>query len=288
MDTKLPEYEEKIANARTDAQHALEEEVIHRLRERLREVKRQFNDLNSALEGLEFSKRSYKFTYRVREEYRRFYEMVMEAGQLENQPLFEANSTCEYGSGPLQDLLNEILGRHGPREIKDLEQRTDYRAYFDYDIEITDAQGDKSLFSRSAGSGSGGETQTPYYVAMLTSMARLYRTRDESGNRTALVAFDEPFQKMDERNIAGTIELARRMNLQLFLATTKERCDLILPALGRDRRATCLLVLRDGDDVLLEPFQKNSISLDGKLASQSSPADEPGVVGVASGEPGEP
>ena len=120
VDTKLPEYEEKIANARTDAQHALEEEVIHRLRERLREVKRQFNDLNSALEGLEFSKRSYKFTYRVREEYRRFYEMVMEAGQLENQPLFEANWHREYGSGPLQDLLNEILGERGQCEIKDL------------------------------------------------------------------------------------------------------------------------------------------------------------------------
>jgi chromosome condensin MukBEF ATPase and DNA-binding subunit MukB len=280
----LPEYEEKIANARTDAQHALEEEVIHRLRERLREVKRQFNDLNSALEGLEFSKRSYKFTYRVREEYRRFYDMVMEAGQPENQPLFEANWHREYGSGPLQDLLNEILGERGQREIKDLEQRTDYRAYFDYDIEITDAQGDKSLFSRSAGSGSGGETQTPYYVAMLASMARLYRTRDENGNRAAILAFDEPFQKMDERNIAGTIELARRMNLQLFLATPKERCDLMLPALGR---ATCLLVLRDGDDVLLEPFQKNSVSSDGKRAPQPSPVDESTVVGVSSGEAGE-
>lgn len=284
VDSKLPEYEEKIANARKDAQHALEEEVIHRLRERLREVKRQFGDLNGALEGLEFSKRSYRFTYRVREEFRRFYEMVMEAGQLEDQPLFEAGWHQEYGAGPLQDLLNEILGERGQREIKDLEQRTDYRAYFDYDIEITDSQGQKSLFSRSAGSGSGGETQTPYYVAMLASMARLYRTRDEGGNRAAIVAFDEPFQKMDERNIAGTIELARRMNLQLFLATPKERCDLILPAFGR---ATCLLVLRDGDDVLLEPFQKNSVTHDGNPAPQPSTVDEPGAVGAASGEPGE-
>src|SRR5262249_44484345 len=155
--------------------------------ERLREVKRQFNELNSALQGLEFSKRSYKFTYRVREEFRRFYDMVMEAGQLENQPLFEANCHREYGSGPLQDLLNEILGERGQREIKDLERGTDYRAYFDYDMETTDAQGEKSLFSRSAGSGSGGETQTPYYVAMLASRARLYRTRDEKGNRAAIV-----------------------------------------------------------------------------------------------------
>jgi uncharacterized protein YPO0396 len=285
VDTKLPEYEEKIASARTDAQHALEEEVIHRLRERLREVKRQFNDLNSALEGLEFSKRSYRFTYRVREDYRRFYEMVMEAGQLENQPLFEASWHREYGSGPLQDLLNEILGERGQREFKDLEQRTDYRAYFDYDIEITDAHGDKSLFSRSAGSGSGGETQTPYYVAMLASMARLYRTRDDSGNRAAIVAFDEPFQKMDERNIAGTIELARRMNLQLFLATPKERCDLILPALGR---ATCLLVLRDGDDVLLEPFQKNSLAPDGRQDSRPSFTDEESAISTTSGEASEP
>jgi hypothetical protein len=116
---------------------------------------------------------------------------------------------------------------------------------------------------------------------MLASMARLYRTRDDSGNRAAIVAFDEPFQKMDERNIAGTIELARRMKLQLFLATPKERCDLILPALGR---ATCLLVIRDGDDVLLEPFQKNSVSSDGRQTPQQTPVDEASVVSVSSGE----
>jgi hypothetical protein len=116
---------------------------------------------------------------------------------------------------------------------------------------------------------------------MLASMARLYHTRQESGNRAAIVAFDEPFQKMDELNIAGAIELARRLDLQLFLATPKERCDLILPALGR---ATCLLVLRDGDDVLLEPFQKNSVSAEGRPHTPSSRVDEPSVVGVTASQ----
>ncbi|MCA9073337.1 MAG: hypothetical protein KDA84_30645, partial [Planctomycetaceae bacterium] len=130
-----------------------------------------------------------------------------------------------------------------------------YRAYFDYDIEITEADGTVHAFSHVASSGSGGETQTPYYVAMLASLARVYRVRGGQGSQAALVAFDEPFQKMDESNIAATLRLAHRLGLQVLLAAPKDRCHQLLPAMGT---ATCLLVLRDGNRVLLEPFQRFS------------------------------
>jgi uncharacterized protein YPO0396 len=123
-------------------------------------------------------------------------------------------------------------------------------------------------FSRVAGSGSGGETQTPYYVAMLASLARVYRTQAGQGSRAALVAFDEPFQKMDESNIAATLRLADRLGLQVLLAAPKDRCHQLLPGMGT---ATCLLVLRDGNRVLLEPFQRIAKAGEGV---ESSPVDE--------------
>ena len=253
VESELPGYGSRLENAKETARQVLEEEVIHRLRERLGQVERHFRELNQALSGLNFSGRRYRFTHTVRREFQVFYEMIVSAQEIADAPLFNSAWHARYAGGPLQDLLEDVLGGGGNRALANLERATDYRAYFDYDIEITEADGSVHAFSHVAGSGSGGETQTPYYVAMLASLARLYRPRGGRQSQAALVAFDEPFQKMDESNIRATLELARRLGLQVLLAAPKDRCHQLLPAMGT---ATCLLVLRDGDKVLLEPFQR--------------------------------
>ena len=268
VESELPSYESRLANAQETARQVLEEEVIHRLRERLRQVERQFRELNQALEGLDFSGRRYRFTYSVRREFQAFYEMIVAAEAIADQPLHQSEWHAQFAEGPLKDLLDDVLGAGGNRALANLEHCTDYRAYFDYDIEITEADGTVHAFSHVAGSGSGGETQTPYYVAMLASLARVYRTQTAPGSRAALVAFDEPFQKMDESNIAATLRLAHRLGLQVILAAPKDRCHQLLPAMGT---ATCLLVLRDGNRVLLEPFQRLGVEWDSAAATFEEP-----------------
>jgi uncharacterized protein YPO0396 len=253
VESELPSYGTRLETARETARQVLEEEVIHRLRERLRQVERHFKELNRALDGLNFSGREYRFTYAVRREFQPFYEMIAAAEAMADRPLHQSTWHAEFAQGPLKDLLDDVLGTGGQRAIAQLEHVTDYRAYFEYDIEIMEADGAVHAFSHVAGSGSGGETQTPYYVAMLASLARVYRTHGGQSGRAALVAFDEPFQKMDESNIAATLRLAHRLGLQVLLAAPKDRAHQLLPAMGT---ATCLLVLRDGNRVLLEPFQR--------------------------------
>lgn len=256
--TELPSFERQIAEAKETALHVLEEDVIHRLREKMVHAKRQFNDLNKAMKGIDFSGCAYRFVIDAKQdrEYKEFYDMIIDAGKVEDAPLLQTSWKQQYAEGPLRELLGEILNDRGQRSLDALETRTDYRGYFDYDVEITDLKsGEISSFSRLTGSGSGGETQTPYYVAMLASMARIYRTQEE-GSRAGLVAFDECFQKMDESNTAGVIELSRKLGLQLALATPKERILDILPHL---REYTCLLVLREGDQVFTEPFTKEML-----------------------------
>ncbi len=253
VESELPSYGSQLELARNTARQVLEEEVIHRLRERLSQVERHFRELNRALDGLNFSGREYQFTYAVRREFQPFYEMIAAAEAMADRPLHESEWHAQFAEGPLKDLLEDVLGSGGQRALTQLEHVTDYRAYFEYDIEITEADGTVHAFSQVAGSGSGGETQTPYYVAMLASLARVYRTHGGQGSRAALVAFDEPFQKMDESNIAATLRLAHRLGLQVLLAAPKDRCHQLLPAMGT---ATCLLVLREGNRVLLEPFQR--------------------------------
>lgn len=253
VESELPSYSSRLETARETARQVLEEEVIHRLRERLRQVERHFRELNQALDGLNFSGREYRFTYSVRREFQPFYEMIAAAEAMADRPLHQSQWHTQFAEGPLKDLLDDVLGTAGNRAIAQLEHVTDYRAYFEYDIEITEADGTTHAFSHVAASGSGGETQTPYYVAMLASLARVYRKHGGQSSRAALVAFDEPFQKMDESNIAATLRLAHRLGLQVLLAAPKDRAHQLLPAMGT---ATCLLVLRDGNRVLLEPFQR--------------------------------
>jgi hypothetical protein len=71
------------------------------------------------------------------------------------------------------------------RQVKtDLEERADYREYFDYDLRssMPTAASPRGI-AWLAGDRSGGETQTPYYIAIFASMYRLYRSLAPSGNK---------------------------------------------------------------------------------------------------------
>ena len=66
---------------------------------------------------------------------------------------------------------------------------------------------------------SGGETQTPFYIAVLASFAQLYHVNDEGemGNTLRLIIFDEAFSKMDRGRMTEAIKLLRKFSLQVIL-----------------------------------------------------------------------
>jgi uncharacterized protein YPO0396 len=65
-------------------------------------------------------------------------------------------------------------------------------------------------------------------------MYRLYRSRSLDTRPTCgLVLLDEAFGKMDEWRIAAALTFARRLGLQLVLATPKERSELVAPKVER-------------------------------------------------------
>ncbi|UKI49465.1 MAG: hypothetical protein L6U99_12475 [Clostridium sp.] len=51
---------------------------------------------------------------------------------------------------------------------------TDYRTYMDYDIKITNERGETMSYSKVFKEKSGGETQVPFYVAIIASFVRVY------------------------------------------------------------------------------------------------------------------
>jgi uncharacterized protein YPO0396 len=234
-DSRLPEYRDKISESKSKALQQLTEDIIFRLREHLLQVRRQIDELNRALRDVPFGSERYQFTVEVDPEHRDFYDLVMDAGRFEKESLFgEAALTAPEVKTTLGHLLDRLVESEA-REVKtELEARADYREYFRYDLKILHADGGFSLYDKVSGDKSGGETQTPYYIAILASMYRMYRSRAiNEGPVCGVVLLDEAFGKMDEARIGATLTYARRLGLQLVLATPKERSELVAPYVER-------------------------------------------------------
>jgi hypothetical protein len=234
-ESRLPGYLERIGEAKQKALQQLAEDVVFKLRENLLLVRRQIDELNRALKGVPFGSERYQFAVEIDPSHKQFHDLVMDAGRFEKESLFGASalSTPELTEtfGRLLDRLVEAEAR----EVKtELEAKADYREYFTYDLKILHADGRYSLYDRVSGDKSGGETQTPYYIAVLASMYRLYMSRSRDGRPTCgIVLLDEAFGKMDEWRIEATLTFARRLDLQLVLATPKERSELVAPRVQR-------------------------------------------------------
>ena len=89
---------------------------------------------------------------------------------------------------------------------------TDFRTYLKFDLETTNQNGSNQLLSQTLNMKSGGETQTPFYIAVLASFAQLYRVNDATrfGNTVRLVVFDEAFNKMIVTGSRGVYSFSER------------------------------------------------------------------------------
>jgi uncharacterized protein YPO0396 len=241
-DSKLPESRSRLEEAKRRATEQLAEDIIFRLRENLLHVQRQLDDLNRALKDVPFNGDRYQFTREVEPTHKLFYDLIMMAGQFERESLFGSQALADgEARHTLQGLVDRLLEAEARQVKTELEARADYREYFNYDLRIHHADGTSSSYNRVAGDKSGGETQTPYYIAILASMYRLYRTTSADGKAACgLVLLDEAFSKMDEPRIVAMLRFARELGLQLVMATPKERSELVAPGVER-----CLLIHKD-------------------------------------------
>lgn len=241
-DSLLPDYRQKIERAKDSALQQLMEDIVHKLRENLDLIPDQFSQINRALLGFHFGYDQYQFTHRVKKEFAAFEGLIREAAQYETQPLFESNWKERFKThGALEALFNSLITGSSTQVKDELAQYSDYRQYYEYDLKIMHSDGTHSFYSQVNRWKSGGETQTPYYIAVLASLYRLYRLQpDQRGGTIGLVILDEAFNKMDEDHLRATLEFTRKLGLQLIMATPKERAEFIIPFVE-----TCWIVAKD-------------------------------------------
>ncbi len=228
VNSELPNYENQIAHQRGLAEQELVENFIHRLREQIEDARQQLAFLNGTLANLRFGGERFEFINQPAPALRQVFDMVMDSQQVMGDSLFDSDFRQKHQQG--WDLLFERLTSAHDDENAELRELQDYRNYLQYDIRIHYPNGDRALLSQINAKKSGGETTTPFYVAMAASFAQAYRLNQARPSDTIRLAlFDEAFSKMDTARTASALHFMREAGLQVLLATPPDKSGSLLP-----------------------------------------------------------
>ncbi len=229
VESELPEYEARISEQRALAEQELVENFIHRLREQIEDARQQLAYLNTTLAELRFGGERFEFVTKPEPSLRQVYDMIMNSHTILGESLFDSDFRQRHRQG--WDLLFERLTAAPDEElIPELRELQDYRNYLHYDIRIHYPNGDRALLSQINTKKSGGETTTPFYVAMAASFAQAYRLNQPRPSDTIRLAlFDEAFGKMDTARTASALKFMVDSQLQVLLATPPDKAAGLLP-----------------------------------------------------------
>lgn len=95
----------------------------------------------------------------------------------------------------------------------------DYRNYYDYDMSVLDTRdphGRETSVDRHSGKFSGGESQSPYFIAILACYLRAYHRYERRGKEPSIgiVPIDEAFSKLSGERIRDCIGALKSLGLQ--------------------------------------------------------------------------
>lgn len=243
-DSELPRYHEKIKAAQASAMEQFQNDFLAKLKSSIDRVRDQVDNLNRALKKAQFGTDRYQFRVDRNPDYADYYDMIMAPELMEGEVgLFALPFQKKYGN-LIEELFRAITmaddtqfnARQQSELQQNIERYTDFRTYLKFDLETVDQNGAKQLLSQTLNTKSGGETQTPFYIAVLASFAQLYQVNnlsEESNNTVRLVVFDEAFNKMDSERIMESVRLLRKMGLQAIICTPPDKLPDIMPLADR-------------------------------------------------------
>lgn len=241
---KLNEFTTKANEQALQAIYHFKTDFIYKIRDSIKEVMQQKEDLNRILSQLDFGKDKYKFIIaRNKGEDGKFYDMFMDENLEINPHQLTGNGSNQMDMFSMQhekdysDLINELIELFMPAESSDpkaleearanMEKYSDYRTYLSFDMEQLVEGMPPMRLSRMLSKNSGGEGQNPLYVALLASFAQVYRINLKSNIRRRptprLVVLDEAFSKMDAEKVGSCIGLIRKLGFQAIISATNDK-----------------------------------------------------------------
>lgn len=213
---ELRQYRQQFENARKRMEADLTEGLINRLSDKFQRAKAQIDRLNRSLSGRTFTGQTYTFRYRLNDALKPIHalaEAIADAPRRGLSLLEDENLDPKVKAG-FRDLERRLSDEELVRDLRD------YRRFFDFDLHMRNERGQETTLSKRSVTGSGGQKQAPYYVAVGAAMAAAYYPksgRDEPDG-FGLVVFDEAFNNLDAPNIRALLDFFRDLHLQVVVA----------------------------------------------------------------------
>ncbi|MBY8821092.1 SbcC/MukB-like Walker B domain-containing protein [Sphingomonas colocasiae] len=217
---ELRQYRASFEEALVQMEKDLTEGLINRLSDKFQKARAQIERLNRNLSGRHFTGQTYAFRYHVNAAMKPIHTLAEAiAGQ------------HDIGLAMLDDDRLDPKVREGFRElerrlsddnlVKDLQ---DYRRFFDFDLHMTNDRGQETTLSQRSVTGSGGQKQAPYYVAVGAAMAAAYYPKTAHGDPEGLglVVFDEAFNNLDAPNTQALLAFFGDLHLQPVIAAPEK------------------------------------------------------------------
>jgi len=220
-DQEVPEYKRKAQQSKADWEQRLKDHVLSELRTLTERVKSDIRELNSAIDQ-PIGHYRYRFTREERRD--QGFDLLwplIKTGFEATDELAAAVRDPEVERA--KQLLMEAVSKHDDPE---LQRRLDYREYFRFEMQCRDISLPEDApwisLTRHGGKMSGGENQSPFFLAMCAAFLRVYRHTEPGrlGQRESigLVPMDEAFSKLSGEGVENCMQTARDFGLQLVLA----------------------------------------------------------------------
>nr|WP_249436094.1 SbcC/MukB-like Walker B domain-containing protein [Paenibacillus sp. Marseille-Q4541] len=258
---KIVDFKEKAVEAKEMAQQSFKEDFIAKLKEQIERAEEDFNALNRSLKDMKFGTDQYRFTYGARNdnEMMKYYKMLKDPNLI-GASIFSYSFQEEY-KDLIENLFDAIIRS---RELRDYNELLDYRSYLDFELSVKDSQGNTIEYSKVALEKSGGETQVPFYVAILASFYYTYQLFRKT-DTFRLVILDEAFNRMDAERVAEAIKFIKSCGFQPIIVTPTGSVHMY-----SIHMENTFVVLKDNYHSFVAPFSINSEEQDAYRTTETT------------------
>jgi len=185
-----------------------------------------------------FGRTKYRFKCEATEnpEFRKYYDMITDP-RLNGVSLF--NIDVYEGYEPLIKTLFDMISSSGFGDVTraeieaNIQKYKAFQTYLKFDLVEFDEKEKEHSLSKVIGSKSGGERQTPFYIAILASLMKVYKMNQPKANSLRLVVFDEAFDKIDTSRIEEFVEMLKDTGFQSIVAAPNDKAPFIAPFVSK-------------------------------------------------------
>ncbi len=261
-ETELAHYTEKAERARIEAETAFRSDFVAHLNDQIDKIKELIRELNNHLKHRPFHQEMYSFTMTPNPELKDVLTLVESYSRTDRADaggLFDSTLDVDSPHRDALERIHQVLKDEGEASILQ-----DYRNFYNFELVIKDLQGNiKTNLTQRIKTGSGGEHQVPFYVAIAAGLGATYRIKQSPDGPLggfSLSMFDEAFNKLDAENTQTSLGFMSDLGLQTLIAAPDDKYSLMASVMD-----TVINVCRDGSIVDLDvefPMAKGKALLD--------------------------